>query len=285
MSDQVQSKTARNAGRSPSYPDIDLEQALIKAQQLYEVEKQNWAPIDAILSHWGLKNTGTSRRSVAALKSFGLLDYEGKSEQRQARLTDFAIRIIIDDRPLSLDRDLAIKEAALLPPIHAELWHEYNGDLPSDTTLRFKLRTDRHFSEAGANSLISQFKRTIEFAKLGEARGASDAQSDKVTFEPDAELTKSTFGAEVDDGSPTEYSHSGQRNNRQEPIPNSDSDTRTVMLPLPNDGWAVLRYRYPLTEDDWSAMTKVLDAMKPSIVVSKTETPTLSSPAEVSTTS
>ena len=53
-------------------------------------------------------------------------------------------------------REKAIREAALAPTIHQELWEEYNGNIPSDATLRIELRKKK-FTE----SAIEEFIRGI----------------------------------------------------------------------------------------------------------------------------
>lgn len=278
MVEQSNAPRNRNSGRSPSYPEIDLGQALEKARQLWEHEKQNLAPIKAIESHWGYKEgTGTARRAVAALKSFGLLEYTGRSEQRKASLTDLAVRIILDGREPSPDRDIAIQQAALNPGIHSEIWNEYKGSLPSDQTLSFKLITERGFSERGANSLISELRRTIEFAKLTIADDMSHREA--AVSDDDWEFETSSADEPAQTNLATDFRAS------RPPFAPADTaikqvggrETRTVTLPLLNDGWAVLEYRYPLTEADWASMMAVLAAMKPSLVAAK------DSPSERST--
>src|SRR2546425_830513 len=102
--------------RSPSYPGIGLETAIERARELYKQEGRNAAPNDAILGHWGYKpRTGPGLVTIAALKRFGLLDSEGSGK---SRLSNLALRIILDEREDSPDRDAAIKQAALTPSIH-----------------------------------------------------------------------------------------------------------------------------------------------------------------------
>ncbi len=169
--------------RSPSYPAIDLETALERARQLLSKEGRHYAPISAILQHWGYatKSSG-GLLTTAALKKFGLLEDQGSGENRKARITDLAYRILIDDRPNSEQRAALIREAALTPPIHAELWQERgpDGSLPSDVTLRFTLRTERGFTETAASDLINEFRQTIAFAGLDQTDTMSGSVEDKI---------------------------------------------------------------------------------------------------------
>ena len=160
----------KRSGRSPSYPDIDLANSIEKTDTLWQKEGRNFAPVTAIHDHWGFKaNTGPALRAVAALGKFGLLVYEGRGDNRQAKLTDLALTIVLDEREHSAERLAAIQKAALSPPIHSILWEKYQGNLPSDETLRFFLQKDYKFLPNAAAALIAEFRSTIEFAKLQDA--------------------------------------------------------------------------------------------------------------------
>src|SRR2546426_2793118 len=105
--------------RSPSYPGIDLEDALRRGQVLYRAEKQHSTPVSAALAHWGFAPTSSQGQVVlAALKKFGLLEDDGRGPKREVRLTKDAVGIILDERENSTERQQAIQRAALTPPIH-----------------------------------------------------------------------------------------------------------------------------------------------------------------------
>src|SRR5437870_2499127 len=106
--------------RSPSYPAIDLESAIERARELYAREGRNTAPNEAIMEHMGYSaKSGPGFGVLGALKRFGLLRAEGSGK---SRLSDLALRIILDEREDSSERDKAVKEAALAPAIHREIW-------------------------------------------------------------------------------------------------------------------------------------------------------------------
>ncbi len=251
--------TQTRAGRSPSYPDLDLEEALQKAQVLWEKENRNFAPVAAIQQHWGYKaNTGPGLRAVAALKKFGLLVDTGSSHNRQARLTELAFSIVLDQRADSAERAAAIREAALFPPIHASLWEEYKDGLPSDETLRFVLQRDRKFSPKGADALIKEFRSTIEFAKLQE--GADIAESVEA-----AERQSDRSGDDGESSDPFAPSPSPFEERSASAVINT-AQTRTLQVPLLGDTWAALQLPHPMSEAEWKQMMTVLEAMKPGIV-------------------
>jgi hypothetical protein len=161
-------------GRSPAFPFIPLNKAIERAETFRVAEggrPKHFSPLVSACKAWGVGvKTGTAIQTVAALGHYGLFEFEGSGEQRSARLTDLAFRILLDKQPISPERDELIRRAALTPRIHAELWKNWppGEGLPSNATLETYLVRDRGFSESGARDLIAQYKETIAFAKLGQ---------------------------------------------------------------------------------------------------------------------
>jgi hypothetical protein len=183
MENQGDTKRGKKEGRSPGYPAIDLETALERAKQIKDAEKRNFAPIEAVMKHWGyISKSGPVLTTWAALIKFGLLEPKGTGTERQGRITDLAWNILIDNREESPDRVKAIQEAALSPTIHQKLWDRYEGNLPSDETFRIHLLRDYKFTEGAVKDFISQFKRTIAFAKLGKSDNLFGQEEDKTAF-------------------------------------------------------------------------------------------------------
>ncbi len=156
--------------RSPGYPGIDLEQAIKKARVVWDHAKRNAVSAEVVAKYWkyGEKSSGW-RTSIAALKRFGLLDSVGNKKSGDVQLTDLALRILLDVREPSPEREAAIKEAALRPAIYQELWTHWGGNVPPDDTAQTYLTLNKGFGEATVRDFISDFKKTIEFAKLGPA--------------------------------------------------------------------------------------------------------------------
>src|SRR5690348_16423785 len=138
--------TRRQTGRSPAYPAINLETAIRRARELYEKERQHPTSVETIVRHWGYKSlNGPASQTLAALKKFGLLTDEGRGTDRRGRLTHLAVDILAN--PNAAARANAIKQAALLPAIHRELWDKYQNNPPSDANLRWDLLRQRGFTE------------------------------------------------------------------------------------------------------------------------------------------
>jgi hypothetical protein len=166
--------------RSPNYPAINLETAIQRAQQFWENEKRNAANVTVATTHWGFKRpTSQSIVTAAAVKSFGLFEDTGSGVDRKLKLSELALRIILDQRQTSPERDAAIKEAALKPTIHSKLWSRWGAQLPSDENLRHVLIFEYKFNENAVDSFIQEFKETIRFAKLSSSDTLSVVAEDK----------------------------------------------------------------------------------------------------------
>jgi hypothetical protein len=249
MTEQATEVRKRKRGRSPSYPGIDLGEAIERARALYEKEAKHAAPINAILAHWGYKaGSGPGLVAFAALKKFGLLVEEGSGRGRKGRLSDEALAIILDGRPDSPDRLRRIQEAALRPLIHQELWQKYAGNLPSEETLRYELQVEKGFTERAVKEFIPEYKQTIEFAGLPDRDKLSGQVEDRAGV-GERRATPPT-----------------PRTVETGPI---GGETRAVQIPISTTKWAMLQAPFPLTEAEWNQMKAVLDAMKPALVISR----------------
>ena len=135
-------------------------------------------------SHWGFKEKSSGGlQTAAALKSFGLLrDVEGGPGGRSLQLTGVALDILLDDRPDSPEKMALIKRAALLPKIHAKIWSQWGGELPSDAELRYRLlREPYDFNENVVDEFIEEYKDTIAFANLTSSDTISLEEEDKIS--------------------------------------------------------------------------------------------------------
>lgn len=238
--------------RSPGYPGIPLDAAISRARAIYQAEKKNAAPVSAIVQHWGYKpNTSSSNSALAALKKFGLLEDEGSGPDRLARLTDLALQIIHNPNPEEF-----IREAALKPRIHQELWQKYRANgLPSDAALKHELVMTRNFTDVGATDFIKQFHRTITYAKL----------------DVDAELHPSSS---VEEPSPPASASSTREVTTPDvqpaPVHRRPStlgpDAHTIPIFLPGGAFVELVGAFPISEAAWDQMMRVIEAMKGGLV-------------------
>ena len=157
-------------GRSPAFPYVPLGKALERAEALRVAEggrPKHFSPRASVAKAWGTgEKTGQTKQTIAALGHFGLFEFQGSADNRGARLTDVAFRILLDKQPISPEREALVRQVAMTPSIHAELWGKWQANLPSDSTLETYLCRDRGFSEGGARDLIAEYKATLAYAKM-----------------------------------------------------------------------------------------------------------------------
>jgi hypothetical protein len=246
--------------RSPSYPAIPLGAAVEKTKELYKHEKSYPTHIDTVLKHWGYRpKSGSGLVAIAAVLKFGLIDDEGSGSTRRARVSELGLRIVRDTREDSPERDRLLREAALLPSIHRDLWEKYDGSLPSDANLEYTLRMEYHFTDLGATEFVREFRSTIAYARLDERPDEDAAEPESFPTARSQSAPPNRVG-EVHERVPHRVTSLGAA--RQ----------NLMILPLPVAGlmveeWPSLNLPRRLTSDaQWEQMVSVLTAMKGGIV-------------------
>jgi hypothetical protein len=252
--------------RSPNYPGISLEEAVKRARQLYQQEQRNYTNVEVIIGHWGFKpRSGAGMVELAALVKYGFLVAEGSGTGRRAKLTDEVVSILLDSEGSPRRAEL-LKRAALRPPVHAQLWKEYNGSLPSPASLRHDLIVKKNFTESGANEFIGEFRATVTYAKLAPTDKLTDDGQDKggATSATDTGLQPGGFATSLEE--PTMNMPVVSRTTAGVAGQSKTVTERVLQLPLSGESWAMLQVPVPMTESDWEQMLAVLAAMKPGIV-------------------
>lgn len=180
--------------RSPNYPPISLRKAVSRAEELYDAYKYSQVPVKLVHENWNLTVNGSAgSQTVAALKTYGLIDIEGDGDKRVIRLSERAKKILGQHR----DRQKLLQESALSPSIYAELWKKYSaeGGLPADKLIIQYLVFDREagkFNETYVANFIADFRDTIAFAKLAAtdiiANGGEDSAARAIPDNGDNKL-------------------------------------------------------------------------------------------------
>lgn len=155
-------------GRGVSYPFIGLEEAVEKARAFYVEERKSAAPVASAVKHFGYGESSSGGRStISALLQFGLLEDEGRKEDRHVKLTDRALNILLD-LPDSPERIKSLQECVRMPKLYAKLLEKYSDELPSDHSIGYHLQRDYDFNPKTLHSFISDFRDSLAFAKLGK---------------------------------------------------------------------------------------------------------------------
>lgn len=237
--------------RSPRYPGIDLGRAVERARALYNADGRNAIPVDAVWDHWGFSGkTGPSGVVLAALKYFGLIEDEGRGQERRIHLSDEGLLLVLDNEAREEDAIEAIQRAALAPKIHKELWAQFDGDIPSDLNLRVTLEREKGFTPKGAQEFIRQFRRTLDYAGLIEPDRVPDRNGDSAQAQGDGSMATE---APV----------------RQRPTAASQTQTsgiQRIPIRLPGGDWVFVEAAFPLTETEWNYFFNILAAQKAGLV-------------------
>lgn len=168
--------------RSPPYPYIGLGRAVYRADQLYSAVRYHAAAMPTVAKAWdtGPKSSATLQ-TVGALIQYGLLEDEGAGDARRLKLTPLALKIVMDKRPNSSEREAAEKEAALTPRVFAELYEQYGlGEGIDDALLVHELTAGRvqsgkaPFSEASAADVLRVYRDSILYSGLSDSDKDSD---------------------------------------------------------------------------------------------------------------
>jgi len=166
--------------RSPNYPAVGLNEAIERLNNFMSVDGRAGAPPEMAARHLGFTSAHGGAMSVlAALKRFGLV------EDKDGRIVPTQRGIEINSLPATHERRIkAIREAALAPPIYADLIEQYRATgLPHDETLEGELKADRGFNPNGVRDFIKGFRDTLEFAGLSNLKVLnSDSGEQKPKF-------------------------------------------------------------------------------------------------------
>jgi hypothetical protein len=165
-------------GRSPAYPGIAIDAAIEKSQALYKQEGKYPAPMSSAFKAWGYgeKSSG-GREARAAMRYYGLISVEGDGETGKVKLTDDALRILLDTREDQTEKKSVIRRLALTPAIHMKLAEKYSEGLPSDSNIEHFLVFDEGFNPTAAKEVIAVFKETAAYAGIFEPVTIADKSS------------------------------------------------------------------------------------------------------------
>jgi hypothetical protein len=157
-------------GRGPSYPYVDLEQGIALAKKMYDYTKRAPAPLESVVQEaWKYTATSSSGQKVlAALKSYGLVEDAPGTNGKALKLTQRAIRILLDEEN-SVERREEIKKAALAPKWYDFCWRTWGAEMP--TSMRSNLLIEHGFVDSTVEGFLKDYKKTVAFVGLTGREG------------------------------------------------------------------------------------------------------------------
>lgn len=191
MSADSDQRESAGRTRSPAYPAFSLKKAIERLGVLYKEERRNLVHTDVVLKHWGYDpKSSNGLRAIAALKQFGLIEDQGKKDDRQVRLSELGFELVMPESEGNEEHLAHLRQAALRPVLHKAIWEEYNGDLPSDAALRRYLIKSKNFNDSFVDPFVRQFRSTIAFAKLSKADTIEQPEGQSGDEDEDMETPK-----------------------------------------------------------------------------------------------
>lgn len=160
---------AHKKSRSPNYPSMDLQEAMNKTELLYKAQKRHPVPVSVAAEPLGYGPKSSSfLQAIATLRAYGLIEASGSGDDRKIAVSERAMKILLDHR----DKQKLLQEVAITPSIFKEIWEKFynleDGMAPDDS-IKHHLIFDREgtYPPQIAESILADFKATIEFANLG----------------------------------------------------------------------------------------------------------------------
>ncbi|MEN3367920.1 MAG: hypothetical protein V7609_63 [Verrucomicrobiota bacterium] len=249
MTTQDQSPPKQGKARSPAYPAVSLASAIDLARKLWTAQRKHEAHIDSALKSLGYgARSGTALRAISALNQYGLIDESGAKDGRKIRLSELAQDILLRHES-DQERVNALKKAAVLPTIHNALWERYGGQLPDDSLISPFLTREKNFNEAVVDTLLENYRATLEFAKLDKL--GEDSPHDNRADTRAKRRTRGFLPENADAES------------------EADEMTLDQELPILVGDNRVARIPFPMTEDDFDLLLGTLNLWKKKLLSAK----------------
>jgi hypothetical protein len=193
-------ETTAQRDRSPSYPIIPLEAALTRVAEFDAHFKRSAARPEKVGDAWKIKTKAYADRMAAALKYFGLLEYQGVGKARHVVVSEEG-RKYLRAQQEETKREVA-KAAALRPKQIAKFWNQWGVDRPADAACLDELVLKNGFSEAGAREFLKVYDATITYAKLSDSDKASVVEGESEEESEQSGMTLQTHTPPAGAGTP-----------------------------------------------------------------------------------
>lgn len=154
--------------RSPSFPFIGLPTVIERLEAFEAKFGRHPAPANKAGLAWGMKE-GSSQafQTIAALKSFGMLDYQGSGPTRLTSLTETG-RNYLRAQQDNVKRGI-VRECALKPKAIAKYWGEWGAKRPIDEICLDQLVLGAAFTQSAADTFLSVYDSTVAYAGLSDS--------------------------------------------------------------------------------------------------------------------
>lgn len=175
--------------RSPSFPFIPLKTAIERMEAFEKKFGRHPAPAAKAGLAWDMKEKSSQAdQTLAALKSFGLVSYEGLGAARHASLTEEGRNYLRAQQDVI--KKQILKVCALRPKIMRIFWATWGADRPPDEVALDQLVLKNGFSDGGARNFLKVYDDTVAYAGLTDTDKVDLGNDDAVDSDGgDAEST------------------------------------------------------------------------------------------------
>ena len=175
MTQTTEPAAQQQRDRSPAYPVVALEAALSRLAEFDAHFKRMAARPEKVGEAWDINAKAHADRTVAALRYFGLLEYQGAGKDRRVAVSEEG-RKYLRAQQEETKREV-VKSAALRPKQIVKFWNEWGPIRPADAACIDELVFKNRFSEGGAREFLKVYDATISFAKLSDSdKNANSAE-------------------------------------------------------------------------------------------------------------
>ncbi len=173
MSDAQNTPPKKTRERSPSFPFIPIRVAVDRLIAFEQYFRRHPTPTNKAGLAWDMRKTSSQAdQTLAAMRSYGFIGYEGTRASRVAKLTDEGRKFIRTQQD-SVKKQI-LRQCALRPKIIRKYWATWGADRPHDAVALDQLY-DAGFSDVGAVKFLKIYDDTIAYAGLTD--------SDKIDIE------------------------------------------------------------------------------------------------------
>jgi hypothetical protein len=179
MADTAENVTQRD--RSPSFPVVGLKVAFERLVEFETYFRRSAARPEKVGDAWNITTKAYADRIAAALRYFGLLEYQGTGKDRTVAISEDG-RKYLRAQQEETKREV-IKAAALRPKQIADCWWIWSNDRPAGAACIDYLVQNRGFSVTGARDFLKVYDATISYAGLVESDKVDPNSSDSAPEE------------------------------------------------------------------------------------------------------
>lgn len=169
--------------RSPEFPFLPLSEAVEKVKLMLAANQRHPVRLSAVAATWNTSAVSSGfLRSIAALKSFGLVEDSGSGDNRKVAVSELGARISTDARPGA--REAAIKRAFESCTILNEFYQTWGSARPADHAALSELTLDFKFGEDAAKKFIKVYDASVAFLETNPATPKPEAKDAEPAKDP-----------------------------------------------------------------------------------------------------